>query len=37
MALLDRDIFTIPPDEIPSAHVLWTMINGETVFERQIA
>jgi predicted amidohydrolase YtcJ len=37
MALLDRDIFTIPPDEIPSAHVLWTMINGETVFERQMA
>ncbi|MDR0708207.1 MAG: amidohydrolase [Treponema sp.] len=37
MVLLDRDIFTIPPDEIPSAHVLWTMISGETVFERQPA
>jgi predicted amidohydrolase YtcJ len=37
MVLLDRDIFTIPPDEIPAAHVLWTMIGGETVFERQPA
>jgi predicted amidohydrolase YtcJ len=34
MVLLDKDIFTIPPEEIPSAHVLQTMINGETVFER---
>lgn len=34
MVLLDKDIFTIPPEEIPSAHVLWTMINGEIVFER---
>ncbi|MDR2192921.1 MAG: amidohydrolase [Treponema sp.] len=34
MVLLDKDIFTIPPHEIPSARVVWTMINGERVFER---
>jgi predicted amidohydrolase YtcJ len=36
MILLDRDIFTMPPDEIPSARVLWTMIHGEILFERQM-
>ncbi|MDR2793215.1 MAG: amidohydrolase [Treponema sp.] len=34
MVLLDTDIFSIPPHEIPSARVLWTMIGGERVFER---
>jgi predicted amidohydrolase YtcJ len=34
MVLLDKDIFSIPAKEIPSARVLWTIINGELVFER---
>jgi predicted amidohydrolase YtcJ len=34
MVLLDKDIFTIPPQDIPSARVVWTMIGGERVFER---
>jgi predicted amidohydrolase YtcJ len=37
MTLLDKDIFAMPPDEIPTAQVLWTMISGEMVFERQPA
>jgi predicted amidohydrolase YtcJ len=32
LVLLDRDIFTIPADEIPSAKVLLTMVGGEAAF-----
>jgi predicted amidohydrolase YtcJ len=34
LVLLDRNIFTIPADEIPSAKVLLTMVGGETAFSR---
>ncbi|MDR0451731.1 MAG: amidohydrolase [Treponema sp.] len=34
MVLLDRDIFTVPPEEIGKARVLLTMIGGETAFTR---
>ncbi len=33
MVLLDRDIFTMPPQDIPSARPLWTMVDGEIVFD----
>jgi predicted amidohydrolase YtcJ len=34
LVLLDRNIFTIPADEIPQAKVLLTMVGGEAVFSR---
>ncbi|MDR1353553.1 MAG: amidohydrolase [Treponema sp.] len=34
MVLLDRDIFTAPPEEIGKARVLFTMIGGKTAFTR---
>jgi predicted amidohydrolase YtcJ len=34
LVLLDRDIFTIPPEEIPRARALWTMVGGEVVYRR---
>ncbi|MDR2102572.1 MAG: amidohydrolase [Treponema sp.] len=34
MVLLDRDIFTIPPEEIPQARVLWTLVGGNTAYRR---
>lgn len=34
MVLLDRDIFTIPPEEIGDAQVLFTMVGGETVYRK---
>jgi predicted amidohydrolase YtcJ len=33
LVLLDRNIFTIPADEIPSAKVLLTMVGGEAAFQ----
>ena len=30
LVLLDRDIFVLPPEQIPSARVRWTMTGGET-------
>jgi predicted amidohydrolase YtcJ len=35
LVLLDGDIFTLPPEEIPRARVLWTMVGGETVYRRE--
>jgi predicted amidohydrolase YtcJ len=32
MVLLDRDIFTVPPEEIGKSHILLTMIGGKTAF-----
>ncbi|MDR1410619.1 MAG: amidohydrolase [Spirochaetaceae bacterium] len=34
MALLDRDIFTVSPEEIGRVRVLFTMIGGKTAFTR---
>jgi predicted amidohydrolase YtcJ len=33
LTLLDQDIFTLPPPEIPSAKVRWTMTGGKIVYE----
>jgi predicted amidohydrolase YtcJ len=32
LALLDRDIFTVPPEEIHKTRVLLTMVGGKTAF-----
>ncbi|MDR0720564.1 MAG: amidohydrolase [Treponema sp.] len=32
MVLLDKDIFTLPPEAIPSAAVCWTMSGGEMAY-----
>jgi predicted amidohydrolase YtcJ len=34
MVLLDRDIFTVPAEEIGGAQVLFTMVGGETVYQK---
>ena len=34
LIVLDRDIFSIDPDEIKDIKVLKTMIDGEFVYER---
>jgi predicted amidohydrolase YtcJ len=34
MVLLDRDIFTLPPESIPSALVCWTMSGGKIVYKK---
>jgi predicted amidohydrolase YtcJ len=31
--VVDRDVIGGPPEEIPKAKVLWTMVGGKTVFE----
>jgi predicted amidohydrolase YtcJ len=33
MTLLDKDIFTIPPKEICTARVLWTMVGGKMAYQ----
>ena len=35
IVMLDRDIFTIPPEEIGSTHVQMTILNGRVVYERR--
>ncbi len=32
LVLLDRDVLTIPPEEMRDAKVLWTMVAGKTVY-----
>ena len=34
MVLMDRDIFAIPAEEIGDAQVLFTMVGGETVYQK---
>ncbi len=34
VVVLDRDIFQIPPDEIPRAEVEMTVLGGQVVFRR---
>jgi len=35
VAVLSRDIMSVPEDEIPGTRVLYTIIGGEVVFERE--
>ena len=35
MAVVDRDIFTIPPAQIKEARVVMTVLDGEIVYERE--
>jgi predicted amidohydrolase YtcJ len=34
MVVLDRDIFSVDPDEIIDTKVLLTVIDGEVVYQR---
>ncbi|MDR2485123.1 MAG: amidohydrolase [Treponema sp.] len=36
LVLLDRDIFSIPAQEIPSAQVVITLVSGEIVYTRDV-
>ena len=33
--VLDKNIFTIPSEDVDTVHVLQTFISGEKVYERQ--
>jgi predicted amidohydrolase YtcJ len=33
LVLIDRDVLTIPPEEMREAKVLWTMVAGRTVWQ----
>jgi predicted amidohydrolase YtcJ len=35
LVLLDRDIFSIPPEQIGRARVLFTMVGGELAYKRE--
>jgi predicted amidohydrolase YtcJ len=35
MIVLDRDIFTIPPREIPGTQVIYTMVGGGIVYKKE--
>ncbi|MGH9160902.1 MAG: amidohydrolase, partial [Vicinamibacteraceae bacterium] len=35
LVLIDRDLFEAPVDEIREARILWTMVGGRIVYERQ--
>jgi predicted amidohydrolase YtcJ len=35
LVLLDRDIFTLPPEEISSAKALFTMVGGSVVYKNE--
>ncbi len=32
LVLVDRDVLTVPPEELREARVLWTMVGGKTVY-----
>jgi predicted amidohydrolase YtcJ len=34
IAVIDRDLFAIPPEEIAGARVVATIVGGRVVFER---
>jgi predicted amidohydrolase YtcJ len=34
LVLVDRDILTVPAEEVKDAKVIWTMVAGKTVFHR---
>lgn len=33
MVLIDRDVLTVPPEEMRDAKVVWTMVAGKTVYQ----
>ena len=33
--VVDRDVIDGPPEEIPKAKVLWTVVGGRTAFEAE--
>jgi predicted amidohydrolase YtcJ len=33
--LADRDVFTVPADELKDTKILWTMVGGKTVYKAQ--
>lgn len=33
LVLLDRDVLTVPPEELRETRVLWTMVGGKTVYQ----
>ena len=35
LVLVDRDLLTVPPEELKDARVLWTMVGGVTVYRAQ--
>ena len=35
LVLLDRDVLTIPPEEMRQTNVLWTMVAGKTVYQQK--
>jgi predicted amidohydrolase YtcJ len=35
LVLLDRDVLTIPPEEMRETNVLWTMVAGKTVYQQK--
>jgi predicted amidohydrolase YtcJ len=35
LVLVDRDLLTVPPEELKDTKVLWTMVGGVTVYRSQ--
>jgi predicted amidohydrolase YtcJ len=35
LVLVDRDLLTVPPEELKDTKVLWTMVGGVTVYRAQ--
>ena len=35
LVLVDRDLLTVPPEELKDTKVLWTMVGGVTVYLAQ--
>jgi predicted amidohydrolase YtcJ len=35
LVLVDRDLLTVPPEELKDTKVLWTMVGGITVYRAQ--
>jgi predicted amidohydrolase YtcJ len=35
LVVLDRNLFELPPEQIHQARVTWTLLEGETVFQRR--
>jgi predicted amidohydrolase YtcJ len=33
LILIDRDVITVPPEEMRDAKILWTMVGGKTVYQ----
>jgi hypothetical protein len=35
LVLVDRDVLTVPAEELKDTKVLWTMVGGKTVFHAE--